>query len=160
MSYRSTNLSFDIARNSSEVKRIVFYQAGLKVYGMLPYILLRRLKGQFISNYWVHTDGTFSGAGVIAPTNESNYTAIPYQQSAENAQRLWHWLHDGHGFEYAIASAADFEHDIWQANVGQFPPQVWVPGEDAKHEHFVHTLGTESIGQEISLFRDLKTTEK
>lgn len=140
MGYRSSDLYNDTECNRVNPKRLIFYQRGLKIYGLLPYILCRRLKAQFISNYWVSDDWAFRGAGVIAPTNEANYSALPYSQSPENAQRLWDWLHADKGFEYAIAGPNDFGCDTWRANVGQFPPEVWVPGSDASSGRFVQVL--------------------
>ena len=143
MAYYSSDLSTDLAKGRLSPKRIIFYQQGLKIYAVLPYLLNMRLKGQFISNYWVQEGGAFSGVGIVAPTNEANYTAIPYSQSVENSQRLWDWLLADKGFEYAIAQAADFSFDIWKANVGQFPPKVWVPGADDQCDRFVKAFSVE-----------------
>ncbi|MGB3292604.1 MAG: hypothetical protein WBB01_06450 [Phormidesmis sp.] len=140
MAYRSSDLYADTSRNQHKIKRIVFYGRGLKIYGLMPHLLTMRLKGQFISNYWVADKGDFYGAGIVAPTNEANYTAIPYQQSPENSQRLLDWLLAGKGFEYAIAGPEDFKSNIWQSNVGQFPPEVWVPGSDTSQDSFVQVL--------------------
>lgn len=76
---------------------------------------------------------------MIAPTCEQNYTAIPYKQSPENAQRLWDWLHRDKGFEWAIAALQDYNLDIFKANVAQQPAEVRVPEMGA--EEFIKKLG-------------------
>ena len=129
MAHYSTDLYVDLPQ-ANKLKRIVFYACGLKIYGHIPYLLKRRLKGEFLSNYYVHEAGVFRGHGIIAPTQEQNYTAIPYEQSLENVKRLWDWLHEGAGFEWAITEFDDFNINIFEANVAQQPPKTWVPEMD------------------------------
>lgn len=111
-------------------KRIVFYAQGLKIYGLIPHLLNRRLKGEFISNYFVQTSGMFRGAGMLAPTGEENYTVIGYSQRPEYVQFLLDWLYEGKGFEWAIAGPENFQDDIREWNAGKRPPETWVPAQE------------------------------
>ena len=111
-------------------KRIIFYAQGLKIYGLIPHILNRRLKGEFISNHYVHSSGVFRGAGMLAPTGEANYTVIPYCQKPEHAQMLLDWLYEDKGFEWAIASAQDWNENLREWNAYKEPPSVWVPASN------------------------------
>jgi hypothetical protein len=134
MAHYSVDLYEDLP-NPHKRKRVVFYCCGLKIYGHIPHLLKRRLKGEFLSNYWIHDSGAFRGHGIIAPTGEQNYTAIPYGQSPENARRLWDWLHEEAGFEWAIAGLQDYGVNIFEGNVAQWPPETWVP--EMRAEEFI-----------------------
>jgi hypothetical protein len=112
-------------------KRIIFYDQGLKVYGVLPYFLNRRLEGEFYSNCYVHSSGAFRGHGMIAPAYESNYTLVPYTQKQEYAKALLEWLSQDTGFEWAIASPRDFNIDLRHGTAfTQRNPEVWVPAQN------------------------------
>jgi hypothetical protein len=112
-------------------KRIIFYSQGLKIYGLLPHILNRRLKGEFYSNYFVQSSGAFRGAGMIAPAQEFNYTYVPYTQKPAHAKALLEWLSEDKGFEWAIASAQDFNLNIRCSTAfSDRHPEVWVPAEN------------------------------
>jgi hypothetical protein len=97
-----------------KIKQIVFYAQGLKIYGVLPFILKRRLRAEFYSNYFVQTSGAFRGAGIIAPSFESNYTLIIYDQSPEAIAALLDWLFRDAGFEWGVAPAQEFRKDLRQ----------------------------------------------
>jgi hypothetical protein len=121
------NFSEDIPDKSKQ-KRIIFYQQGFKIYGLLPYILNRKLKGEFYSNHFTHDSGAFRGMGVIAPAYELNYTVVPYSQDSVKAKLLIDWLLDGSGFEWAIA--LDFHADIKQGTAfTNKNPDIWAPGK-------------------------------
>lgn len=112
-------------------KRIIFYKRGLKIYGLLPHILNRRLKGEFYSNYYVQSAGAFRGHGTIAPAYELNYTVVPYTQKPEYANALLEWLSQDAGFEWAIASPRDFTKDLRDGTAfTQRDPETWVPAEN------------------------------
>jgi hypothetical protein len=112
-------------------KRIIFYKQGLKIYGLLPHILNRRLKGEFFSNYSVHSSGAFRGHGMIAPAYESNYTLVHYTQKPEYAKALLEWLSQDAGFEWAIASPQDFNTDLREGTAfSNRNPEVWVPAQN------------------------------
>jgi hypothetical protein len=114
-------------------KRAIFYRQGLKIYGLLPYILARKLKAQFFS-------GSFAGHGVMisAGSFEANWTAVPYRQSPETLTALLEWLYSGKGFEVAIASEEDFDDNIFSGNVFRAPPKTWYPIGNASREGFLH----------------------
>jgi hypothetical protein len=119
--------------NQSKPKRIIFYAQGLKIYGLLPHILNRRLKAEFYSNYFVQSSGAFRGAGMIAPAVEFNYTVIPYTQKPEHAKTLFEWLYEGKGFEWAIAAPQDFNLNIRHSTAfSDRHPEVWVPAQNAE----------------------------
>lgn len=112
-------------------KRIIFYDQGLKIYGVLPYLLNRRLKGEFYSNYYVHSSGAFCGHGMIAPAYEFNYTLVPYTQKPEHSKALLEWLWQDASFEWAIASPQDFNNDLRKGPAfSNRNPEVWVPAEN------------------------------
>lgn len=111
---------------SWKAKNIIFYAQGLKIYGVLPYLLHRRLKAEFYSNYGVPA-GTFRGGGIIAPAVESNYTFVPYNQSPELIKALYEWLMKGKmGLYWAIA--VEFEQNIRCSTAfSSRSPEVWSP---------------------------------
>jgi hypothetical protein len=112
-------------------KRIIFYAQGLKIYGVLPYLLNRRLKGEFYSNHFVQGSGAFRGMGMIAPAYECNYTVIPHTQKPEHAKALLEWLSQDAGIEWAIASPQDFNLNIRCSTAfSDRHPEVWVPVEN------------------------------
>jgi len=130
---------YDDLPKASKCKRAVFYSRGLKVYGMLPHLLNRRLKGEFRSNHVAN-----GPLQAIAPTLEANYTVVPYRQSPANTQRLMDWLLDGVGFEWAIASPQDWSQDILLGNAFQYPPKVWHPSpQGEQREGFARALALE-----------------
>jgi hypothetical protein len=112
-------------------KRIIFYAQGLKIYGLLPHFLNRRLKGEFYSNNFVQSSGSFRGMGMIAPACEFNYTFIPYTQKPEYAKALLEWLSQDAGLEWAIASPQDFNLNIRCSTAfsDQYP-EVWCPAQN------------------------------
>jgi hypothetical protein len=129
MSFRC-DFSQDIP-TKGKLKRIIFYARELKIYGLLPHILNRRLKGEFYSNSYVHSSGAFRGTGMIAPAYESNYTVVPYTQKPEQSKALHEWLMQDAGFEWAIASAQDFYADLRHGTAfSDRDPEVWVPAEN------------------------------
>jgi hypothetical protein len=125
------NLSNDLPAPYKR-KRVIFYRQGLKVYGLLPYILNRKLKAQFFS-------GTVScmGGTISMGSFESNWTAIPYTQSPENLKALLDWLYEDRGFEVALASREDWNDDIFSANVYRMPPHTWYPIGNEAREGFL-----------------------
>lgn len=124
MSYRA-NLSQDLPA-TWKLKRIIFYAQGLKIYGLIPHLLNRRLKGRFISNIAMFS-GWGSSSAIAAPTQEDNYTVIPYLQKPEHVQMLIDWLYEGKGFEWAIAAPENFHDNLRQWNAYKQPPSTWVP---------------------------------
>jgi len=113
-------------------KRVIFYRQGLKIYGLLPFILQRQLKAKFFS-------GSIAAGGVLMSMGsfEPNWTAVPYTQSSENLTALLHWLFSERGFEVAIASEQDWDDDIFSANVYRMPPKTWFPfGSEARQGFF------------------------
>ena len=126
--YRA-NLAIDLP-HKWKAKRIIFYQKGLKIYGLIPHLLNRRLKGEFISNHLVISQGAFRGAGFLAPSGEDNYTVIPYAQKPEHAEMLLSWLYDGSGFEWAIAGPENWQDNIQEWNAYRRCPSTWVPANN------------------------------
>jgi len=122
-------------------KRIIFYAQGLKIYGLIPYVLNRRLKGEFISNVAM-LPGWGRGAAIAAPTGEANYTVIPYIQKPEHVQMLIDWLYEDRGFEWAIADPDNFNDQLREWNAYKQPPSVWVPcqSEEGWREGFQKAL--------------------
>lgn len=108
-------------------KRIIFYAQGLKIYGQIPYILQRRLQGEFYSN-----NAPFMGGRIIAPTMEQNYTLVRYHRNNGKHQgnvaleALLDWLYADKGFEWAIAK--DFHRRIDLPNFWNWPPEIFVSG--------------------------------
>ena len=134
MSYYA-NLRDDLP-SPHQRKRIIFYAAGLKVYGLLPHLLNRRLHGEFRSS-----TTSFLGGKILWPTQERNWTVIPYGQSPENVARLLIWLQSGVGFEWGIAGPDEWDEDILLPNVLRVPPAVWHPdGGGAAQEGFTRVL--------------------
>jgi hypothetical protein len=109
-------------------KRIIFYRQGLKIYGQIPYILQRRLHGEFYSN-----NIPVLGGRMIGPTMEDNYTLVRYRRPKDGQRHndvalegLLDWLYADEGFEWAIAK--DFHRRIDLANLFNWPPEVFAPG--------------------------------
>lgn len=109
-------------------KRIIFYAQGLKIYGQLPYILQRRLQGEFFSN-----DMSFMGGRLWGPSFENNYTLVRYRRAKDGKRHsdvaleaLLDWLYADKGFEWAIAK--DFHRRIDLANLFNWPPETFVLG--------------------------------
>lgn len=75
-------------------KRIVFYANGLKIYGVLPFVLNRKLNGKFCSG--------LKGSG-----DEDNYTIVGYSQTPTRVQELADWLYGGAGVEWGIAETIE-----------------------------------------------------
>ena len=115
-----------------ERKRVVFYRQGLKVYGLLPYLLQRRLKAQFFSG-----SVNWGGVRISAGSFEQNWTAISYTQTSEALASLLDWLSSDAGFEVAIASREDFDDDIFSANIFRMPPKTWHPVGDKALPRFL-----------------------
>lgn len=117
-------------------KRVIFYAAGLKVYGLLPQLLSRRLHGEFRSS-----STSFLGGKLMWPTQQRNWTVVPYAQSPENVARLLTWLQSGAGFEWGIAGPDEWDEDILLPNVLRVPPAVWHPDwSGAAQDGFVRML--------------------
>lgn len=109
-------------------KRVIFYQQGLKVYGLLPYLLQKKLKAQFFSG-----SISWGNVRISAGSFEDNWTAIPYQQSSTNLIFLLDWLYSDSGFEVALASKEDWEDNIFLGNIFHMPPHTWYPlGEEVR----------------------------
>lgn len=109
-------------------KRVIFYREGMKVYGLLPYILQRRLKAQFFSNAF-----SWGNAIIAAGSAEANWTSVPYTAPPEAVSALLDWLLADKGFEVALASPEDWDDDIFSANVFRMPPRTWFPlGKEAR----------------------------
>jgi hypothetical protein len=75
--------------SAGKQKEVLFYQTGLKVYGVLPYILHRKLRAEFCSS---------------SDARENNFTLISYQQKSENVQALADWLYKDSGFVWAFCT--------------------------------------------------------
>lgn len=109
-------------------KQCIFYAEGLKVYGQIPYILQRRLEAEFYSN----DTSIFGGGRLTAPTQEPNYTVVPYHRangrSHNNAalKALFDWLYADAGFEWAFA--VEFRRHIREWNLLNPEPGTFVPG--------------------------------
>lgn len=101
-------------------KRIVFYADGLKVYGVIPYILQRRLGAKFYSN---NAPGLF-GCRMIAPTMEHNYTVVPYRATSRAVKELLDWLYANAGFRWGIAK--DFHAIIEGWNAWRPQPETLI----------------------------------
>lgn len=109
-------------------KRIIFYAQGLKIYGQIPYILQRRLQGEFYSN-----NVPVLGCRLIGPTMEDNYTLVRYRRPKDGKRHgdaaleaLLDWLYADKGFEWAIAK--DFFRRIDLPNFWNWPPETFVMG--------------------------------
>ncbi len=96
--------------SAEKTKKIIFYPNGLKIYGVLPYLLNRKLKGEFASS--------------LLYEDESNFTVVGYQQKPEYVQTLVNWLYSGAGFEWAIAQP----HEKLRATPEQ-KPETYKPPE-------------------------------
>jgi hypothetical protein len=109
-----------------KAKRIIFYGQGLKIYGEMPYLLKRRLKAEFFSNF--RHNGQF---GLIAPAMEMNYSVVPYNQSPEYTAALLEWLFADAGFEWAIAMPDEFDLNIRRSTAfSDQLPHVWSPAQN------------------------------
>ena len=115
--------------NMHTPKRVLFYAAGLKIYGLLPYLLNRRVRGQFRSNAHI---------AAVFPTWERNYTIVPYQQTPEAAAALLDWLYADAGFEWGIAE--DWHAALLGANAFNDPPCVFHLANRAVHAGFSTVL--------------------
>jgi hypothetical protein len=111
-----------------KLKRIIFYAQGLKIYGQIPYVLQRRLQGEFYSN-----NAPFMGMRLIVPTFENNYTLVRYHRLKDGKRHseialesLLDWLYSDEGFEWAIAK--DFFRQIDLPNFWNWPPETFVLG--------------------------------
>lgn len=123
-------------------KRIIFYRQGLKIYGLIPYLLQRKLKAQFFS-------GTINWGRVriSAGSLEGNWTAVPYQQKSENVSALVDWLYADKGFEVAIASQDDWGDNIFSPNVFRTPPMTWYPACDEARQGFLRIAGGTTLSR-------------
>lgn len=117
-------------------KRVIFYQQGLKVYGLIPYILARKLHAQFFSG-----SVSWGNVRVSMGSLEHNWTAIPYEQTPEKVKMLLDWLYQDKGFEVAIASREDWNDSIFSSNVFRIPPHVWCPIDGGVREGFLQIVG-------------------
>lgn len=130
-------------------KRVVFYRAGLKIYGQIPYILQRKLYAEFISN---NAPGLFGlGGRIIAHSAEANYTIVRYQRpdgqphSDSTQAALLAWLWAEAGVEWAIARPPEFFDPLDDGpNWFQVPPQTWVPGTADNQPALQHLLAGET----------------
>jgi len=123
-------------------KRVIFYRQGLKIYGLLPYILQRKLKAQFFS-------GTVSWGNVriSAGSLEENWTAVSYASVREYMDALLDWLSSDPGFEVAIASRDDWEDSIFSANVFRYPPKTWYPMDGEIKKGFLQIVEKPDIAR-------------
>lgn len=124
------------------VKRVIFYRRGLKVYGLLPYILQRKLKAQFFSG-----SIRWGNVRISAGSFESNWTAVPYNQSPEHVIALLNWLYSDRGFEVALAAQEDWDDNIFSGNVYRMPPSTWFPVGDEQRSGFVQVAGGSSLNR-------------
>ena len=98
--------------SSSKVKNIIFYPDGLKIYGLLPYLLSRKLSSRFSSSF--------------IQCAENNFTLVSYNQKPEHVQALVDWLYSEARFEGAIASAGERLSDTPDHRpMTQKPPQTF-----------------------------------
>lgn len=131
--------------NAYKLKRIIFYRQGLKVYGLIPYILARKLHAQFFSG-----SISWGNVRVSMGSYEHNWTAIPYEQSPDKVGLLLDWLYQDKGFEVAIASREDWNDSIFSSNVFRVPPHVWCPINEGGQEGFLQIVrGTEFQRNEV-----------
>jgi hypothetical protein len=139
-------------------KRVVFYFAALKIYGVIPFLLTRRVRGEFISNEWSSGAG---GISFVAPTGEANYTLVPYQQSPASAHALLDWLYADAGFQWGIAEAfATPLCELRQVNWMRWPVTVWHPA-GKRREGFSAVLqeSSQTVQQALScLLSDKQST--
>jgi hypothetical protein len=127
-------------------KRVIFYAAGLKIYGQIPYVLQRRLQAQFISNC-----GTLAMGGLLfGPSWEDNYTMVPRRRAdgqphkPEALAALLDWLYADKGFEFAIADPESGEwqrKDLWMINLWNSRPRTFAPGIEESKAIFQKFLG-------------------
>lgn len=121
-------------------KRVIFYQQGIKIYGLLPYLLQRKLKAQFFSGSFSVGGNGFPRMRLSTGSFEANWTAISYQQSRENISALLDWLYSEKGFKVAIASAENWHDDIFSANMWRMPPHTWYPVGTEAREGFLKVI--------------------
>lgn len=126
-----------------KTKRAIFYQQGLKVYGLLPYILQRKLHAQFFSN-----STSWGRVRISTGSLELNWTAIPYQQSLENVNALLDWLYADKGFEVALANPERWQDTIFAGNFGNMPPQTWYPIGKETRSGYMRVIGGNQLGRE------------
>lgn len=118
-------------------KRVIFYRQGLKIYGLLPYLLQHKLKAQFFSGSFRVGGSGFPRMRLSAGSFESNWTAIPYQQPPEHIAALLDWLYSEKGFEAAIATEDYWDDNIFSANVFRMPPHTWYPVDHEARQGFL-----------------------
>ena len=137
--------------SASKTKRVLFYAAGLKIYGLLPHFLNRRVGGQFISH-------EYAGSMVImtCPTFEQNYTIVHYIQRPAAAQGLLEWLYADAGFQWAIALDF-FATDLLHINWMRYPPGVWHSHKGIVRPGFSKVL--QGLSEEVSPISILKALE-
>lgn len=121
-------------------KKCVFYAEGLKIYGQIPYILQLALEAEFYSN----DTSIFGGGRLIGPTQEPNYTVVPYRRANGRPHResslkaLFDWLYADRGFEWAFA--AEFWRHIREWNLFNSEPEIFVPGTPEQRQEIVKHL--------------------
>jgi hypothetical protein len=136
------NLQEDLP-SSWHRKRVIFYQQGIKIYGLLPYILNRKLKAQFFSNSFSALGGRMSVGSF-----EANWTAVPYGQSRANIDALLDWLYSDKGFKVAIATPECWNDDIFSANMWKMPPHTWFPVGNEAREGFLNVIERPESGRD------------
>jgi hypothetical protein len=128
---RSLNFNQDIS-TAGKQKNILFHPKALKVYGVVPYILGKKLKAQFFGN-WLQDSHT-----------EPNFTVIKYQQKQEHIQALTDWLYADTSFKWAITDDV-----LWDRP--SYPPDTIEPSQSFKMEvqqrfgHLVNCPGEAKI---------------
>lgn len=78
---------------SIKAKRGLFYPDGLKIYGLLPFVLAYKLRATFCSDR--------------VPGDEHNFTVVRYQQQPDIVQALVDWLCAHKGFVWKIAQEGE-----------------------------------------------------
>lgn len=105
--------------------RVLIYAAGLKIYGMIPHLLAKRLSAEFHSRV--------VGA-ITLPSAERNFTFVPYRRpdgsrhSQAAIDALVDFLRQGGGFEMALAEGEEF-HNPLDSNFLQDRARFYVPDD-------------------------------
>lgn len=117
--------------SEKKYKEIIFYPKHLKIYGILPYLLNRKVSGRFCST--------------ISRCAEPNFTVITYNQSPEVVRELFEWLSEGVGFNWSIASYGEkIRFDPYKKPETHKPPNITI-GQVIEVKFKVSDLGIQAL---------------
>ncbi len=111
-------------------RRVIIYAQGLKVYGLMPYILARRLQAKFVSNDFSVLGGM---SRVAAPTMDDNYTLISWLRTDGTPHgtavidALLDWLYADAGFQIGVATLDFFYDRLDEPNIFKSAPRTFIP---------------------------------